>query len=88
MTRPMPPITAWSPRRLARRRALALAREQADAARDRGDPDLERLFEKLARELRPLVEEEDGVGGPSKTERSPAAVPASPPSHTAAKVKP
>jgi len=87
MTRPMPPITAWTPRRLARRRALALAREQADAARDRGDPDLERLFDKLARELRPLVEEEDG-GGPSKSGAARAAVPASSRSHTTAKLKP
>jgi len=85
MSRPI--LTAWSPRRLARRRALALAREQAEAARDRGDPDLERLFEKLARGLRPLVEQEDG-GGPSKSEAVRAVVPASSRSHTTAKLKP
>jgi len=83
MSRPI--LTAWSPRRLARRRALALAREQADAARDRGDHDLERLFDKLARELRPLVEQEDG-GGDMKSERSPAAAPAPRPARAAAKV--
>jgi len=48
MSRALPPISAWTPR--------ALAREQADAARDRGDHVLERLFERLARELEPLVE--------------------------------
>lgn len=58
MSRPMPPIAAWTPRRLARRRALAIAREQAAAARDLGDHVLERLFERLARELEPLVEQD------------------------------
>lgn len=55
-SRPKPRWRRYSPDELRRRRALALAREQIDAARDAGDEDVARAFEHVLEALEPQGE--------------------------------